>query len=279
MTTRACVMGHNIAYSRSPKLHGYWLKTFGIDGAYDLVDLAPQDFAPFFTSLRAHGYVGGNVTKPHKEAALKLVDKRERAADVIGAVNTVWYDGDSLVGGNSDWSGILLSLDALHSGWDRFVRRVLVLGAGGAARAATYAFRQRGSHVTVINRTRARAEELAKAFGAGVEVGEWSASGERLAEADLLINTTSLGAAGGPPLTLDLSRLKPEAIVYDIVYVPLETELLEAARSAGHRTVDGLSMLLYQGVPGFAHWFGVTPHVTAELRALIETDIRNGMAR
>jgi len=268
---RACVMGHPVAHSRSPMLHGYWLRTLGIEGAYELADVAPENFAAFFCGLGANGFAGGNITKPHKEQAFRLVDRREDAADAIGAVNTVWYENGALVGGNTDWLGIVLSLDAIAPGWDK--GRALVLGAGGAARAATYGFRQRGLSVSLVNRTLARAEQLAANFP-GVTVHGYDALPRLMADADVLINTTSLGQAGNPPLEIDLTNLKRSAIVYDVIYVPLETGLLKAARRAGHRTVDGLSMLLYQAVPGFAHWFGVTPTVTAEQRAILEADIR-----
>lgn len=275
---RACLMGHNIAYTRSPAIHGYWLRALGLNGAYEVKDLAAADFASFFTSLGANGYVGGNVTKPYKEAAFRLADRRDDAADAIGAVNTVWYEGDALVGGNTDWSGILLSLDDLHPGWGATTRNVLVLGAGGAARAAVYAFRQRGLEVAIVNRTAARSRALAEEFAPAATAADWESRADLLAGADLLLNATSLGMAGEPPLPLSLERLKSNAIVYDIVYAPLETELLRAARRAGHRTVDGLSMLLYQAVPGFARWFGVAPKVTAELRALIEAELRMAAA-
>ena len=268
---RACVMGHPVAHSRSPMLHGYWLRTLGIEGAYELADVAPENFAAFFRALGANGFAGGNITKPHKEQAFRLVDWREDAADAIGAVNTVWYENGALIGGNTDWLGIVLSLDAIAPGWDK--GRAVVLGAGGAARAATYGFRQRGLSVSLVNRTLARAEQLAANFP-GVTVHGYDALPRLMADADVLINTTSLGQAGNPPLEIDLTNLKRSAIVYDVIYVPLETGLLKAARRAGHRTVDGLSMLLYQAVPGFAHWFGVTPTVTAEQRAILEADIR-----
>ena len=268
---RACIMGHPVAHSRSPMLHGYWLRTLGIEGAYELADVAPDDFAAFFRALGANGFAGGNITKPHKEQAFRLVDRREDAADAIGAVNTVWYESGALIGGNTDWLGIVLSLDAIAPGWDK--GRAVVLGAGGAARAATYGFRQRGLSVSLVNRTRARAEQLA-ANVPGVTVHGYDALPRLMADADVLINTTSLGQAGNPPLEIDLTNLKRSAIVYDVIYVPLETGLLKTARRAGHRTVDGLSMLLYQAVPGFAHWFGVTPTVTAEQRAILEADIR-----
>ena len=268
---RACVMGHPVAHSRSPMLHGYWLRTLGIEGAYELADVAPENFAAFFRALGANGFAGGNITKPHKEQAFRLVDRREDAADAIGAGNTVWYENGALIGGNTDWLGIVLSLDAIAPGWDK--GRAVVLGAGGAARAATYGFRQRGLSVSLVNRTLARAEQLAANFP-GVTVHGYDALPRLMADADVLINTTSLGQAGNPPLEIDLTNLKRSAIVYDVIYVPLETGLLKAARRAGHRTVDGLSMLLYQAVPGFAHWFGVTPTVTAEQRSILEADIR-----
>ncbi len=267
-------MGHQIAYSRSPMLHGYWLRTLNIDGAYDLKDLSAAEFPAFFAHLNEHGYVGGNITKPHKEAAFRLVDRREDAAEVIGAVNTVWYEGKSLVGGNTDWLGILLSLDDMHPGWDRSARTAVVIGAGGAARAAVFAFRERKLDVVITNRTSERASELAARFAGGVRIHDWAGLDDLLPGADLLINTTSLGSSGEQPLVMDVEKLKPDAVVYDVVYVPLETGLLRAARESGRRVVDGLSMLLYQAVPGFARWFGVTPTVTAELRAIIEADIR-----
>ena len=269
--TRACIMGHPVAHSRSPMLHGYWLRTLGIDGAYEFADVAPENFETFFRGLGANGFAGGNITKPHKEQAFRLVDRREDAAEAIGAVNTVWYESGALVGGNTDWLGLVLSLDALAPGWD--TGRAVVLGAGGTARAATYGLRRRGLAVSLVNRTLARAEQLAADFS-GVTAHGYDALPRLLGSADILINTTSLGQAGNPPLELDLGHLKRSAVVYDVVYVPLETGLIKAAKHAGHRTVDGLSMLLYQAVPGFAHWFGVTPTVTAEQRAILEADIR-----
>jgi shikimate dehydrogenase len=271
---RACIMGHPVAHSRSPMLHGYWLRTLGIDGAYEFADVAPEKFEAFFGGLAANGFVGGNITIPHKEAAFRLVDRRERAADAIGAVNTVWYEDGKLIGGNTDWRGVAESLDDIHPGWDGSPGRAVVLGAGGSARASIYAFLERKFSVAIVNRTMARAEKLAAEFGPRVSAHGTDARAALLAEADVLINNTSLGQARFPPLEIDLAPLKKSAIVYDAVYVPLETGLLKAAKRAGHRTVDGLSMLLYQAVPGFAHWFGVTPKVTAEQRALLEADIR-----
>jgi shikimate dehydrogenase len=189
-------------------------------------------------------------------------------------VNTVWYEGETLVGGNTDWYGIVASLDDLHPGWDAAPGRALVLGAGGSARASVFAFLERKFSVALVNRTRERAEKLAAQFGPRVSVHAWSDVPRLLGEADVLINNTSLGMSGKPPLEIDLAPLRPSAIVYDVVYVPLETALLKAAKARGHRTVDGLSMLLYQAVNGFSHWFGVTPKVTAEQRRILEDDIR-----
>ena len=274
MKPRACVMGHPVAHSRSPMLHGYWLRTLGIDGAYEYADLPPENFEAFFRELKRNGFVGGNITQPHKEAAFRLVDRRERAADAIGAVNTVWYEGDTLVGGNTDWFGIVASLDGIHPGWDATPGKTVVLGAGGAARAAVYGFTERKFSVAIVNRTLERAERLAAQFAPRASAHEVDSLPDLLADADVLINNTSLGMAGKPPLHVDLAPLKRSAIVYDVIYVPLETALLRAAKQAGHRTVDGLSMLLYQAVDGFSHWFGVMPKVTDEQRAMLEADIR-----
>jgi len=270
---RSCVMGHPVAHSRSPMLHGYWLRTLGLDGSYEYQDKTPEEFETFFPNLKANGFVGGNITKPHKEAAFRLVGRREPAAEKIGAVNTVYYDGDTLVGGNTDWLGIVLSLDAFHPGWDANGGKVVVLGAGGSARASVYGFLERGFDVAITNRTVGRAQQLAAEFGPRASAHEYGALPKLLADADVLINNTSLGMSGNPPHFVDLKDLKKSAIVYDVVYVPLETELLKAAKARGHRTVDGLSMLLYQAVPGFTHWFGVKPTVTAEQRQMIEADI------
>ena len=175
---RACIMGHPVAHSRSPMLHGYWLRTLGIDGSYEHADVPPEEFEAFFRGLKRNGFVGGNITIPHKEAAFRLVDRRERAADAIGAVNTVWYEGDTLVGGNTDWLGIVGSLDDMHPSWDSppgsAEKLALVLGAGGSARASVFAFLERGFSVSIVNRTRERAEKLAAAFGPRCSVHDWA---------------------------------------------------------------------------------------------------------
>ena len=271
---RACVMGHPVAHSRSPMIHGYWLAQNGISGRYELKDLAPEDFADFFTHLSAHGYVGGNITVPHKEAAYRLVHRRDAVAEAVGAVNTVWFEGDTLTGGNSDTHGFLASLDARAPEWDVPAGHAVVLGAGGAARSAAYGLITRGVNVSLVNRTIQRAEDLAAHFGARVRGYGYDALPPLLTAADLLVNCTSLGMVGNPSLEVDLGPLKRSAVVCDLVYVPLETPLLADARVRGHRTVDGLGMLLEQAGLGFAKWFGVTPRVDAELRAMLEADIR-----
>jgi shikimate dehydrogenase len=270
---RACVMGHPVAHSRSPMIHGYWLRTLGIAGAYELKDLAPEAFAGFVADLAAHGYVGGNVTAPHKEAAFRAVAARDPAAEAVGAVNTLWLENGRLIGGNSDTHGFVANLDERAPGWDVPGCRAVVLGAGGAGRSAVYALTQRGAEVHLANRTVARAEELARLFGPRVQAHGFDAVPRLLREAELLVNCTSLGMAGKAALDIDLALLKPGAVVYDMVYVPLETGLLAAARARGHRTVDGLGMLLQQAGFGFRKWFGGNPQVTSELRAMVEADI------
>ena len=271
--TRAFVCGHPIAHSRSPLIHGYWLKQHAIDGSYKAVDVAPADFARFAATLADQGYAGGNVTIPHKEAAFAAAARRDAAAEMIGAVNTLWLEDGALVGGNTDAAGFAANLDDHAAGWES-AGPAVVLGAGGAARAVIHALQQRGvSDIRVINRTVARAQELADRFGTGVSAHGSEAAGELLGDAGLLVNTTSLGMHGDASLPADPGRLPPGAIVTDIVYVPLETPLLAAARQRGLKTVDGLGMLLHQAVPGFEKWFGVRPKVTEELRALVIADM------
>jgi len=271
MGPRACVIGHPIAQSRSPMLHGYWLRTLGIAGSYERVDVPLAGF-------HAQGFTGCNVTAPNKEAALRAVARVEPAAAMIGAVNTVWTEDGVLVGGNTDVHGFVANLDDRAPGWDIGARQALLLGAGGATRAAIVALRGRGLSVTLANRTRENAEALAAYFntlpGPVVSVAEWAALPAAMEAADLLVNATALGMAGKPPLSIDLASLPSRATVYDIVYVPLETDLLRQARARGLRAVDGLGMLLHQAVPGFTHWFQVTPRVTPELRQLLEDDIQ-----
>ncbi|MBB6409732.1 shikimate dehydrogenase [Mesorhizobium sangaii] len=272
-TKKAFVTGHPIGHSRSPKIHGHWLAEHGIDGSYQAIDVAPQDFAEFLATLQVNGYRGGNVTIPHKEAAFALVVRRDEAAEEIGAVNTLWFEDGILWGGNTDGHGFAANLDDHAPGW-ACNGPAVVLGAGGASRAVIHALKQRGvADIRIVNRTLARAQELRDRFGAGVTAHGTASTGELLADAGLLVNTTALGMQGDETLAANPALLPDHAIVNDIVYVPLETPLLAAARARKLKTVDGLGMLLNQAVPGFERWFGVRPRVTAELRALIVADL------
>jgi shikimate dehydrogenase len=271
---KACVMGHGVAYSRSPMIHTHWLRSLGLRGAYDIMDIAAEAFPRFFRKLADHGYVGGNVTTPHKDAAYRLVDRREGPAEAIGAVNTVWYESGRLVGGNTDFLGFLANLDESAPGWDDRGPAVAI-GAGGAARAVIYGLLDRGFDVAAVNRTSEKAQALMHRFGPRVRAHALSELGRLLPSARLLANASSLGAAGQPGFDFDLEPLHPEAVVCDINYVPLKTALLRAAELRGHRIADGLGMLLHQAVPGFARWFGARPQVTPQLRAMLEADIRD----
>ncbi len=268
----ACLIGWPAAHSRSPLIHHYWLRTLGIEGGYNIEAVPPEGFAEFVLHLSAHGFVGANVTIPHKERALALSapDARARA---VGAANTLWYDGGELRSTNTDIEGFIHNLDAAAPGWDA-AEEALVLGAGGSSRAVVFGLIERGiKRVHLANRTIDRARALADQFGASVHPVAWDAIGDLLVEAGLLVNATSLGMHGQPELAIDVSRLPSQAVVADLVYVPLETALLAAARARGLRTADGLGMLLHQAVRGFELWFGQRPQVTPELRALVEADL------
>jgi shikimate dehydrogenase len=269
----ACLIGWPAAHSRSPLIHHYWLRTLGIEGGYNIEAVPPEGFAEFVLHLSAHGFVGANVTIPHKERALALTvpDARARA---VGAANTLWYEGGELRSTNTDIEGFVDNLDACAPGWEE-AGDALVLGAGGASRAVVFGLIERGiKHVHLANRTIERAGVLADQFGASVHPVAWDAIGGLLPRAGLLVNTTSLGMHGQPPLKLDVGLLPSDAVVADLVYVPLATTpLLAAAQARGLRIADGLGMLLYQAVRGFELWFGQRPEVTPELRALVEADL------
>ncbi len=268
----ACIVGWPVAHSRSPLIHDYWLRRYGIAGEYRREAVPPQQFAEFVRSLAARGYVGANVTVPHKEAALALSQPDEHAR-AVGAANTLWLDGGALRSTNTDVEGFLDNLDACAPQWDRGLAKAVVLGAGGAARGVVHGLIGRGvARITVVNRTRRRAEVLRQRFGKAVHPVDW-ADTALLADAGLLVNATTLGMAGQPELPLDVRLLPGHAVVAELVYAPLATPLLRAARGRGLRTADGLGMLMYQAVRGFALWFGRTPEVTAELRTLLEADL------
>jgi shikimate dehydrogenase len=267
-----CIMAWPAAHSRSPLIHNYWIKQHNLNAEYRREAVPPEKFAEFVTHLREHGYVGGNVTVPHKQAVLALSEPDARAR-AVGAANTLWYDDDTLRSTNTDVEGFLANLDAATPGWDRGLETAAVLGAGGGARAVVFALIQRNvGRIYVINRSLERAEALKKKFGAHVCVAGWDETTGLLGAAGLLVNTTTLGMVGQPRLEINL-RCPASLVVADLVYAPLETGLLKLARERGLRTADGLGMLLHQAVRGFEHWFGIRPEVTAELRALVEADL------
>jgi shikimate dehydrogenase len=268
----ACLIGWPAAHSRSPLIHHYWLRKLGIEGGYNIEAVPPEGFAEFVLHLSAHGFVGANITIPHKERALELSmpDARARAA---GAANTLWYEDGVLRSTNTDIEGFIDNLDASAHRWDA-TEDALVLGAGGSARGVVFGLIERGiKRVHLANRTMERAHILVDQFGANVYPVAWDAIGDLLPRCGLLVNTTSLGMHGQPALEVDTGLLPPHAVVADLVYVPLQTPLLVAARTRGLKTADGLGMLLYQAVRGFELWFGQRPEVTPELRALVEADL------
>jgi shikimate dehydrogenase len=271
----ACLIGWPAAHSRSPLIHHYWLRSLGIEGGYVIEAVPPDEFQGFVLRLSARGFVGANVTIPHKERALALSIPDARAS-AVGAANTLWYEGRELRSTNTDIEGFINNLDAGASGWDA-ATEALVLGAGGSSRAVVFGLIERGiKRVHVANRTIERARALADQFGASVEPVPWEAIGEVLPRTQLLVNTTSLGMDGQPALEIDIGRLPSQAVVADLVYVPLQTPLLLAAKARGLKTADGLGMLLHQAVRGFELWFGQRPQVTSELRALVEADLTKG---
>jgi shikimate dehydrogenase len=275
MSPRAFVIGWPISHSRSPLIHHYWLEQLGIAGSYARVPVAPPDLATFLANIEVFGFAGGNVTLPHKEKAFAVCAVTTPVAERLKAVNTLWIDRGQLAGDNTDVEGFLASLDADIPRWDKSGDKAVVLGAGGAARGIVYALNSRGvRHITLVNRTRSRGEDLQRQFpDVQIELADFAALPGPLKDADLLVNTTSLGMVGQPPLDIDLAPLPDHAVVADIVYAPLETALLRRAAARGLRISGGLGMLLYQAAPGFARWFGQTPQVTPGLRALVAADI------
>ena len=268
---KVCVVGWPAGHSRSPLIHNYWLRRHGIAGEYVAQAVPPDQFPDFVKTLARH-YVGANITLPHKEVALNLTEPDARAR-AVGAANTLWFEAGVLRSTNTDVEGFLANLDAAAPGWDQAADAV-VLGAGGSARAVVFGLIERGiARINVVNRTAERAQALRARFGQAVHPANPMDLPTLLASTGLLVNTTSLGMRGQAPLDIDLRPLRRDAVVADLVYVPLETPLLAAARARAHPTADGLGMLLHQAVRGFSLWFGVQPTVTADLRALIEADL------
>ncbi|MBA4129978.1 MAG: shikimate dehydrogenase [Hyphomicrobium sp.] len=272
--TRACVIGWPIEHSRSPIIHGYWLRTYGIDGSYTREPVRPEELQTFLASLGERGFAGCNVTVPHKEAALALADVPDAAAVAIGAANTLWLQDGRLCASNTDAYGFMTYLGLKAPEWTSRDAPVLILGAGGAARAIMHGFLQADvARVRVCNRSRERSEDLVRHFGSRVEAWDWDARNDAAREAGVIVNTTTLGMKGAGDPGIDFAGVHADTVVSDIVYVPLETAFLAAARGRGLRTVDGLGMLLHQAVPGFEKWFGVRPEVSDALYDLVRADI------
>ncbi|WP_421361997.1 shikimate dehydrogenase [Agrobacterium rosae] len=276
LTINAFVTGYPIKHSRSPLIHGHWLKTFEIAGSYKAIEVAPENFEKFITELKSDSgssFVGGNVTIPHKESAYRLADRPDELAQELGAVNTLWLEDGLVHASNTDGYGFMSNLDAAHPGWEE-TDRAVVLGAGGASRAVIQALRDRGiSEIHVVNRTVGRAKELRDRFGVHVFAHPMEALHEVSSGAGLFVNTTSLGMDGSTVPDIDFSGLSNGAVVTDIVYVPLKTPILRMAERQGFSIVDGLGMLLHQAKPGFEKWFGKAPHVDEALRSLIIKDM------
>ncbi|PCJ60728.1 MAG: shikimate dehydrogenase [Rhodospirillaceae bacterium] len=288
LTGKACiagVMGWPVAHSRSPACHGYWLAHYGVDGAYVPLPVRPENLETALRALPLLGFAGVNVTVPHKEAALAIVDEADALATRIGAVNTVSVRSDGgLVGTNTDGFGFLENLHHGAPSWRAAAGPAVVLGAGGAARAIVAALLDAGApEIRLVNRTATRAENLRDALAGPIRVESWAGRADALAGASLLVNATTLGMTGGEGLDLDLGQLPGAALVTDIVYAPLETPLLMAARGLGHPTVDGLGMLLHQARPGWRMWFSgaapggdtgpIDPEVTDALRTAVLLDM------
>jgi shikimate dehydrogenase len=263
-------MGWPVKHSRGPVIHGYWIEQHRLDAELKLEAVPPERFAQFLAELGARGYVGGSATMPHKEMALSLTEPDERAR-AIGASNVIWLEDGRLRSTNSDVAGFVAALDESATGWERSAEKAVVFGAGGAARAVIHGLFERGvARIHVHNRTWSKAQALAERFGARVVPTADSALAAALDGAGLVANAASFGMTGFPDLDVDLRRVRDDAVVADVVYVPLQTGLLRQARERGLRTSDGLAMLLHQGPGCFEKWFGVRPVVTRELRERVE---------
>jgi shikimate dehydrogenase len=274
---RACVVGWPVEHSRSPLIHGHWLRLYGIAGSYTTQAVRPEEIGSFLGSLGERGFCGCNVTLPHKEAAFAAAADRDPSAVAVGAANTLWLDAGRLCAANTDTYGFVTHLTRTVPDWASVDRPVAIFGAGGTARAIVHGFLEAGvEEILLFNRTQERAERLAGAFchrRAHIKVLTWAAGGRAAAEACVVVNATSVGMNGTGSLELDFAQFDSRTVVADTVYVPLDTALLRSARAHGLRTVDGLGMLLHQAVPGFEKWFGIRPEVTDDLRALIAADI------
>ncbi|WP_336287607.1 shikimate dehydrogenase [Bartonella sp. CB60] len=273
----AFVVGYPIHHSKSPRIHNFWLKQYDLQGEYLAQEITSEEFSNFLASIQKRGFCGGNVTLPYKQEAFRLADHKDDVATMIGAANTLWYEGDKLCATNSDAYGFSANLDDSTPDW--VGETALVFGAGGAARAIIYALKKRGfERICLLNRTKQRADNLAEHFGKPIEVHDWYNACEIVCRADLIVNTTSVGMTNSYEkkndcFFLDFHKIKTTALVTDIVYTPLITPFLKKAKAYGLRTVDGLGMLLHQAVPGFERWFGIRPQVTKALREEILKDM------
>lgn len=273
----AFVIGHPIAHSRSPLIHGFWLRQHRINATYRPFEITPAGLSHFFERIRRGEFIGGNVTLPHKRQALALCDRLSTSARQIGALNTIYFEEGDIVGSNSDHFGFADNLDQQRPGWDHDPGTAIVLGAGGAARAIVFALGKRGAkNIVILNRTLANAQSLADDFGQMVSAAPLADFPLYAPEASLLVNASAVGLNATSFENLDLARLPATALVNDIVYTPLVTPLLAGAAALGLRTVDGLGMLLHQAIPGFERWFGIRPEVTPELRQMLERHISQG---
>ena len=271
---KACVIGWPVAHSRSPLIHNYWLKHYGLEELYERREVRPEQLADFLENLEAYGYVGCNVTIPHKEAALHTIKNVDDLVRRIGSLNTVYLENGETHATSTDGDGFYRNLVASADGISLKGKRAIVLGAGGSAKAIVERLLRAGmAEILVMNRTSMRIDDLKKLFGAKIQALSQDRFVTESKTTALLVNTTSLGMRGQPPLEIDLSHLPPDAVIADLVYVPLQTELLKAAKVRGLRSVGGLGMLLHQAVDGFEKWFGVRPEVTAELYNYIARDI------
>ena len=271
---KACVIGWPINHSRSPLIHGYRLKQYGIEGSYNRQPVEPSDLPAFIGGLAEAGYAGCNVTIPHKEAVFELVSRADESTERLGAVNTVFRRDGKTLGTNTDGDGFINSLHQAVPALSLAGKRAVVLGAGGASLAVVNAILEQGvAEVAVANRTLEKARQLRQRFGKRVLPLAWAEAEDHFSECSLLVNTTSLGMKGQPPLEIALQWLDSRAVVTDIVYTPLRTSFLEHAAARGNIVVEGLGMLLHQAVRGFSLWFGVTPQVTPELHDLVARDI------
>lgn len=271
----AGVMGWPVMHSRSPMMHNYWFKQHGLAGTYVPLAIPPERLTGALRSLHPLGFSGCNVTIPHKQEAMKIVDEVDALARAIGAISCIVVRPDgSLMGTNNDCYGFIQSVKAEQPGWRADAGPVVVIGAGGGSRAICYGLAQEGAReIRLVNRSLERAKAVAQAFGVPIRALPWEERHDAMEGAAMVVNTTSCGMVGQPALDIRLDKLPKNTLAADIVYIPLETPFLAAARKRGNRTMNGLGMLLNQGRPAWKAWFGIEPEVTAELRAMVEKTI------